>query len=74
MKHPSSESLVGSSHPFSPAGIDKLTTADGKAFTDPEILGKLTSSVSSALDEAEAALYRMRSESAGNQASQGADG
>ncbi|XP_022091038.1 ankyrin repeat and KH domain-containing protein mask-like isoform X2 [Acanthaster planci] len=56
------------------AGIDKLTTADGKAFTDPEILGKLTSSVSSALDEAEAALYRMRSESAGNQASQGADG
>ncbi|XP_038061254.1 ankyrin repeat domain-containing protein 17-like isoform X2 [Patiria miniata] len=56
------------------AGIDKLTTADGKAFTDPEILGKLTSSVSSALDEAEAALYRMRSESGGNQANQGADG
>ncbi|XP_033101463.1 ankyrin repeat and KH domain-containing protein 1-like [Anneissia japonica] len=38
------------------AGIDKLTTADGKAFTDPEILRKLTSSVSSALDEAAAAL------------------
>ncbi|XP_033643957.1 ankyrin repeat domain-containing protein 17-like isoform X1 [Asterias rubens] len=56
------------------AGIDKLTTADGKAFTDPEILGKLTSSVSSALDEAEAALYRMRSENAGNLANQGADG
>jgi len=35
--------------------------ADGKAFTDPEVLRRLTSSVSSALDEAAAALTRMRS-------------
>ena len=36
--------------------------ADGKAFTDPEVLRQLTSSVSSALDEAAAALTRMRSQ------------
>ena len=36
--------------------------ADGKAFTDPEVLRRLTSSVSSALDEAAAALTRMRSQ------------
>ena len=56
------------------AGIDKLTTADGKALTDPEILGRLTSSVSSALDEAEAALFRMRAENAGSFVGQGAEG
>lgn len=39
--------------------------ADGKAFTDPEVLRRLTSSVSSALDEAAAALTRMRSQAAG---------
>ena len=38
--------------------------ADGKAFTDPEVLRRLTSSVSSALDEAAAALTRMRSQAA----------
>lgn len=46
------------------AGIGKLSTADGKHFADPEVLRKLTSSVSCALDEAAAALSRMRAESA----------
>ncbi|XP_062309106.1 ankyrin repeat and KH domain-containing protein 1-like isoform X4 [Osmerus eperlanus] len=40
----------------------KLSTADGKAFADPEVLRRLTSSVSCALDEAAAALTRMRAE------------
>jgi hypothetical protein len=44
-------------------GIGKLSTADGKAFADPEVLRRLTSSVSCALDEAAAALTRMRAES-----------
>ncbi|GAB0196225.1 ankyrin repeat and KH domain-containing protein 1 [Grus japonensis] len=44
------------------AGIGKLSTADGKAFADPEVLRRLTSSVSCALDEAAAALTRMRAE------------
>ncbi|XP_038185420.1 ankyrin repeat and KH domain-containing protein 1 isoform X9 [Arvicola amphibius] len=44
------------------AGIGKLSTADGKAFADPEVLRRLTSSVSCALDEAAAALTRMRVE------------
>lgn len=44
------------------AGIGKLCTSDGKAFADPEVLRRLTSSVSSALDEAAAALTRMRAE------------
>ncbi|XP_078087121.1 ankyrin repeat and KH domain-containing protein 1 isoform X12 [Mustelus asterias] len=43
-------------------GIGKLSTADGKAFADPEVLRRLTSSVSCALDEAAAALTRMRAE------------
>ncbi|XP_041444695.1 ankyrin repeat and KH domain-containing protein 1 isoform X2 [Xenopus laevis] len=45
------------------AGIGKLSTADGKAFADPEVLRRLTSSVSCALDEAAAALTRMRADS-----------
>ncbi|XP_075712484.1 ankyrin repeat and KH domain-containing protein 1 isoform X2 [Rhinoderma darwinii] len=45
------------------AGIGKLSTADGKAFADPEVLQRLTSSVSCALDEAAAALTRMRADS-----------
>ncbi|XP_075716800.1 ankyrin repeat domain-containing protein 17 isoform X5 [Rhinoderma darwinii] len=48
------------------AGIGKLSTADGKAFADPEVLRRLTSSVSCALDEAAAALTRMRAESTSN--------
>ncbi|XP_012875637.1 PREDICTED: ankyrin repeat domain-containing protein 17 isoform X2 [Dipodomys ordii] len=48
------------------AGIGKLSTADGKAFADPEVLRRLTSSVSCALDEAAAALTRMRAESTAN--------
>jgi ankyrin repeat domain-containing protein 17 len=47
-------------------GIGKLSTADGKAFADPEVLRRLTSSVSCALDEAAAALTRMRAESTAN--------
>jgi hypothetical protein len=43
-------------------GIGKLSTGDGKHLTDPEVLRRLTSSVSCALDEAAAALTRMRSE------------
>ena len=39
--------------------------ADGKAFADPEVLRRLTSSVSSALDEAAAALTRMRMQNNG---------
>ena len=46
-------------------GIGKLSTADGKAFADPEVLRRLTSSVSCALDEAAAALTRMRAEQQG---------
>ncbi|XP_040828533.1 ankyrin repeat and KH domain-containing protein 1 isoform X1 [Ochotona curzoniae] len=48
------------------AGIGKLSTADGKAFADPEVLRRLTSSVSCALDEAAAALTRMRAETSQN--------
>ncbi|CAL1532640.1 unnamed protein product [Lymnaea stagnalis] len=42
------------------AGISKLSSKDGKALSDPEVLRTLTSSVSSALDEAAQALHRMR--------------
>ncbi|XP_063088282.1 ankyrin repeat and KH domain-containing protein 1 isoform X4 [Cavia porcellus] len=48
------------------AGIGKLSTPDGKAFADPEVLRRLTSSVSCALDEAAAALTRMRAENSHN--------
>lgn len=48
------------------AGIGKLSTTDGKAFADPEVLRKLTSSVSCALDEAAAALSKMRAEAQPN--------
>ncbi|XP_023233379.1 ankyrin repeat domain-containing protein 17-like [Centruroides sculpturatus] len=43
-------------------GIGKLSLSDGKQFADPEVLRRLTSSVSCALDEAAAALTRMRAE------------
>ncbi|KAK4881046.1 hypothetical protein RN001_004365 [Aquatica leii] len=43
------------------AGIGQLTTKDGK-LADPEVLRRLTSSVSCALDEAAAALTRMRTD------------
>lgn len=48
------------------AGIGKLSTSDGKAFADPDVLHRLTSTVSYALDEAAAALSRLRAET-GNQ-------
>ncbi|KAJ7392340.1 Ankyrin repeat and KH domain-containing protein 1 [Desmophyllum pertusum] len=51
------------------AGVGKL--ADGKAFTDPEVLRRLTSSVSCALDEAAAALTRMRTQNNGIPSSAG---
>ena len=41
-------------------GISRLSSKDGKALSDPEVLRTLTSSVSSALDEAAQALHRMR--------------
>ncbi|GAB6028256.1 hypothetical protein CHUAL_002439 [Chamberlinius hualienensis] len=44
------------------AGIGAGITADGRHLADPEVLRKLTSSVSCALDEAAAALNRMRAE------------
>lgn len=43
-------------------GIGKLSTADGKALADPDVLHRLTSTVSYALDEAAAALSRLRAE------------
>ena len=43
-------------------GIGKLSTTDGKAFADPEVLRRLSSSVSCALDEAAAALSKMKTE------------
>ena len=46
---------------FEEAGIGKLS-GETKQFTDPEVLKRLTSSVSCALDEAAAALTRMRSD------------
>lgn len=55
-------SLHACVEPLALAGIGKLSTADGKAFADPEVLRRLTSSVSCALDEAAAALTRMRAE------------
>lgn len=45
------------------SGINKFTAGDGKQLADPEVLRRLTSSVSCALDEAAAALTRMRSDS-----------
>ena len=47
---------------FFAAGIGKLSTPDGKALADPEVLRRLTSSVSCALDEAAQALTRMRAD------------
>lgn len=44
------------------AGIGKLSSSDGKHLADHEVLRRLTSSVSCALDEAAAALTRMRSD------------
>ena len=43
-------------------GIGKLSTGNGKHLADPDVLRRLTSSVSCALDEAAAALTRMRNE------------
>ena len=57
---------------FVVVGISKLSSKDGKALTDPEVLRTLTSSVSSALDEATQAINCMRSEQQGQ--IQGAEG
>ncbi|XP_076823769.1 ankyrin repeat domain-containing protein 17-like isoform X2 [Clavelina lepadiformis] len=45
------------------AGIGKLSTTDGKALADPEVLRRLSSSVSCALDEAASALSKMKPDS-----------
>jgi len=50
------------------AGISKL--AENKQLADPEVLERLTSSVSSALDEAAAALTRMRTDPSSAQTQQ----
>ena len=55
--------LIHSLHFLLTKGVAKL--ADGKAFADPDVLRRLTSSVSSALDEAAAALTRMRTQNNG---------
>jgi len=47
-------------------GIGKLTGGGDKRLGDQEVLSRLTSSVSCALDEAAAALTRMRSENSSN--------
>lgn len=49
------------------AGIGKLSSGDGKHLADHEVLRRLTSSVSCALDEAAAALTRMRSDNSRSQ-------
>ncbi|XP_025832280.1 ankyrin repeat domain-containing protein 17 isoform X2 [Agrilus planipennis] len=49
------------------AGISQLAAKDGKHLADPEVLRRLTSSVSCALDEAAAALTRMRTDNPRNQ-------
>ena len=48
-----------------PSGTGELSKLDPKTLSDPEVLRRLTSSVSSALDEAASALTRMRSEGGG---------
>jgi hypothetical protein len=55
--------LRASPHPeLRVSGISQLAAKDGKHLADPEVLRRLTSSVSCALDEAAAALTRMRSD------------
>ena len=51
-------------------GISKFSSKEGKALTDPEVLRSLTSSVSSALDEATQAIDCLRIE----RQSQGTEG
>ena len=48
--------------PTSFPGPGELSKLDPQTFSDPEILSRLTSSVSSALDEAASALNKIRSE------------
>lgn len=52
------------------SGIGQLSSKDGKHLGDPEVLRRLTSSVSCALDEAAAALTRMRADNPRAAASQ----
>ena len=69
----SSSKLIRVSYPcflrvyvFLIPGIGKFSTSDGKVLGDPEVLRRLTSSVSCALDEAAAALTRMRGDPQGD--------
>uniref|UniRef100_A0A6P7GGN1 Ankyrin repeat domain-containing protein 17-like n=1 Tax=Diabrotica virgifera virgifera TaxID=50390 RepID=A0A6P7GGN1_DIAVI len=56
------------------SGIGQLAAKDGKHLGDPEVLRRLTSSVSCALDEAAAALTRMRSDNPPNRSSNTSNG
>ena len=42
------------------SGVGKLPASDGKAFADPEVLRRLSSSVSTALGDATAALASVK--------------
>ena len=48
--------------PTSFPGMGELSKLDPQTFSDPEILRRLTSSVSSVLEEAASALNKIRSE------------
>ena len=48
--------------PTSFPGMGELSKLDPQTFSDPEILRRLTSSVSSVLEEAASALSKIRSE------------
>lgn len=59
---------------FSSTGIGQLAPKDGNRLADPEVLRRLTSSVSCALDEAAAALSRMRTDNGGSGGTTGSVG
>ena len=59
--------------PTSFPGTGELSKLDPQTFSDPEILRRLTLSVSSALDEAASALNKIRSEIMGLLAAKAAD-
>ncbi|XP_023310968.1 ankyrin repeat domain-containing protein 17 isoform X5 [Anoplophora glabripennis] len=58
---------------FQYSGIGQLAPKDGKHLGNPEVLRRLTSSVSCALDEAAAALTRMRTDNPTNRGSSSAN-
>lgn len=66
--------LVYNRYKFSLTGIGQLAPKDGNRLADPEVLRRLTSSVSCALDEAAAALSRMRTDNGGSGGTSGGGG